>query len=77
MLENGKLGKLFKSEDSTDLAKTVIDLLRDESTRKNLSETGIASSEKYDWNDVASQIESVYEISAANRPNVTVGSEKD
>lgn len=77
VLENGKLGKLFKSEDSTDLAKTVIDLLRDEITRKNLSETGIASSEKYDWNDVASQIESVYEISAANRPNVTVGSEKD
>lgn len=77
VLENGKLGKLFQSEDATDLAKTVIELLRDESARKLLSNIGLETSEKYDWNQVASQIESVYEISAANQPKVTVGNEKN
>jgi phosphatidylinositol alpha-mannosyltransferase len=76
VLENGRLGSLFESENPAELAKAVIEMCRNENARNEFSLNGLEKSKKYDWDDVAKQIESVYEISAANRPKVSIGSEK-
>ena len=62
VLENGKYGKLFKSEDSTYLAKVVIDLLRDRSARDEMAKMGQAYAQKFDWDVVAQDIFEVYEM---------------
>jgi phosphatidylinositol alpha-mannosyltransferase len=69
LLGQGEFGALFGNEDSTHLAKVVIDLLRDVEKRKHLSIAGKARAEKFDWNVVAGQIFSIYEMAM-------VGSEK-
>ena len=76
VLENGRLGSLFESENPAELAKAVIEMCRNENARNEFALNGLETSKKYDWDDVAKQIESVYEISAANRPKVSTGSEK-
>jgi phosphatidylinositol alpha-mannosyltransferase len=62
LLKDGQFGKLFKSEDSTDLAKVLIDLLRDETSRKTLSILGKNYSQSFDWDVVAENIFEVYEM---------------
>ena len=69
LLGHGQFGALFTNEDSTQLAKVVIDLLRDVDKRKQLSIAGKTRAEKFDWNVVAQQIFSIYEMAM-------VGSEK-
>mgnify|MGYP006181736437 FL=1 len=69
LLGQGQFGALFKSEDSTDLAKVIIDLLRDEKKRSELATAGRSRGQSFDWQIVAEQIYSVYEMSI-------VGSEK-
>lgn len=69
LLGHGQFGALFANEISTELAKIVIDLLRDVDKRKQLSIAGTARAEKFDWNVVAEQIFSIYEMAM-------VGSEK-
>ena len=62
LLQDGKYGKLFISEDSTDLAKTVIDLLRDDETRSVLAMNGKQYAQGFDWDVVAENIFEVYEM---------------
>lgn len=62
LLKDGQYGKLFKSEDSTNLAKVLIDLLRDEASRKTLSILGKDYSQSFDWDVVAENIFEVYEM---------------
>ena len=62
LLENGKYGKLFKSEDSTDLAKVIIDLLRDLEARDAMAASGRSYAAKFDWDVVAKDIFEVYEM---------------
>jgi phosphatidylinositol alpha-mannosyltransferase len=62
LLENGKYGKLFKSEDATDLAKAVIDLLRDQDARNQMARAGQEYAQKFDWDVVAQDIFEVYEM---------------
>jgi phosphatidyl-myo-inositol alpha-mannosyltransferase len=62
LLENGKYGKLFKSEDSTDLAKVIIDLLRDREARDVMAASGQKYAAKFDWDVVAKDIFEVYEM---------------
>ena len=62
LLENGKYGKLFKSEDATDLAKVVIDLLRDQDARNQMARSGQEYAQKFDWDVVARDIFEVYEM---------------
>jgi phosphatidylinositol alpha-mannosyltransferase len=69
LLGHGQYGALFKSEDSTDLAKVIIDLLRDHKKRSELASKGRARGQSFDWKIIAEQIYSVYEMSI-------VGSEK-
>jgi len=75
VLENGEAGELFKNEDSADLAKVLVALLRDGDKRKRLGENGRLSAQKYDWQVVAEQIENVYEMAIAGGQRVTLASE--
>jgi len=75
VLENGEAGELFKNEDSADLAKVLVALLRDDDKRKRLGENGRMSAQKYDWQVVAEQIENVYEMAIAGGQRVTLASE--
>ena len=70
VLENGDAGLLFKNEDSSDLAKVLIGLLRDSEKQKQLSNRGKLSSQKYDWQVVAEQILTVYEMAMAGNEKV-------
>jgi phosphatidylinositol alpha-mannosyltransferase len=62
VLENGKYGKMFKSEDATDLAKVVIDLIRDRTFRDEMANSGQSYAQKFDWDVVAENIFEVYEM---------------
>jgi phosphatidylinositol alpha-mannosyltransferase len=75
VLENGDAGALFINEDSKDLAKTLISLLKDDENREALASNGKLSAQKYDWQVVAEQIESIYEMAIAGGQRVTLASE--
>ena len=75
LLGNGKYGKLFKSEDSTDLAKVIIELLRDREKRAELANVGKTRGQSFDWEIVAQQIYSVYEMSIVGSEKVKLASD--
>ena len=75
LLGHGEFGALFESESSTELAKVVIDLLRDETQRKELSARGKERSKMFDWTVVAQQIYSVYEMSIVGSQKVRLASD--
>jgi phosphatidylinositol alpha-mannosyltransferase len=75
LLGQGQYGALFESESSTELAKVVIDLLRDENKRKELSSRGKEHAKLFDWTVVAQQIYSVYEMSIVGSPKVRLASD--
>ena len=75
LLSQGESGVNFVSEDSNDLAKRVIELLRDSARLHQLSENGLLSAIRFDWGSVASQIMSVYEVAMTGQGKVAVGSE--
>jgi len=74
-LGHGQFGALFKSEDSTDLAKVVIDLLRDETKRGELATAGKMRGQSFDWDIIAQQIYSVYEMSIVGSEKVKLASD--
>ena len=75
LLGSGQYGALFESENPRELAKVVIDLLRDEEKRKKLSETGKGRGQSFDWTVVAEQIYSVYEMSIVGSEKVRLASD--
>jgi phosphatidylinositol alpha-mannosyltransferase len=75
LLGQGQYGALFESESATELAKVVIDLLRDENKRKELSSRGKERAQLFDWTVVAQQIYSVYEMSIVGSPKVRLASD--
>jgi phosphatidylinositol alpha-mannosyltransferase len=75
LLGHGQFGALFKSEDSTDLAKVVIDLLRDESKRSELATAGRSRGQSFDWDLIAKRIYSVYEMSIVGSEKVKLASD--
>ena len=75
LLGQGKYGALFESESATELAKVVIDLLRDDTKRKELSARGKERAKFFDWTVVAEQIYSVYEMSIVGSPKVRLASD--
>ena len=75
LLGQGEYGALFESESATELAKVVIDLLRDENKRKELSSRGKERARLFDWTVVAEQIYSVYEMSIVGSPKVRLASD--
>ena len=75
LLGQGEYGALFQSESATELAKVVIDLLRDENKRKGLSSRGKERAKMFDWTVVAEQIYSVYEMSIVGSQKVRLASD--
>jgi phosphatidylinositol alpha-mannosyltransferase len=75
LLGHGEFGALFKSEDPTDFAKMIIDLLRDEKKRTELASAGRLRGQSFDWNVVAQQIFSVYEMSFVGGEKVKLASD--
>jgi phosphatidylinositol alpha-mannosyltransferase len=58
-----------------DLAKVIIDLLRDEPKRKQLAAAGKTRGQSFDWTVVAEQIYSVYEMSIVGSEKVKLASD--
>ena len=75
LLGGGEFGALFASEDSTELAKTIIDLLRDGNKRQVLSKAGKDHAQIFDWDVVGEQIFSIYEMALVGGEGVTLVSE--
>lgn len=75
LLGGGQFGALFESENSTDMAKVIIDLLRDADKRRELAIKGKEHAQVFDWQVVAEQIYSVYEMSIVGSEKVTLGSD--
>lgn len=75
LLGDGKYGTLFESENSPDLAKKVIDLLRDSKKRKEIAAVGQEHSIVFDWENVAQQIFSVYEMATVGGAGVGLASD--
>lgn len=75
LLSFGSSGVTFANEDSVDLARKCIDLLKNAPRLQELSENGLHSAIRFDWSSVASQIMSVYEVAMTGHSKVAVGSE--
>jgi len=75
LLGGGEFGALFASEDSTELAKTIIDLLRDDKKRREFSLAGKEHAQIFDWDVVGEQIFSIYEMALVGGEGVTLVSE--
>ena len=75
LLVVGDSGVTFASEDSSDLAGKVVELLRNRTRLRELAENGSRSAIRFDWGGVATQIMSVYEVAMTGQGKVTVGSE--
>lgn len=75
LLGGGKYGALFQSENSTELAKIVIDLLRDGEKRAALAAAGKEHAQIFDWEVVAQQIFSIYEMSMVGNQKVVLASD--
>ncbi len=75
VLGEGQYGALFESEDSESLAKVVIDLLRDDTKRKELAAAGAVHAQRFDWGQVGEEIFEVYELAMMNGQKVSLSSE--
>ncbi len=75
LLSVGDSGVSFASEDSGDLARKVVALLRDRPRLQQLAENGSKAAIRFDWGSVATQIMSVYEVAMTGHGRVAVGSE--
>ena len=75
LLGHGQFGALFESENPQDLAKVAIDLLRDDEKRRELSRKGKDYAQRFDWDVVAEDIYSIYEMALVGSSGVTLSSE--
>ena len=75
LLGGGKFGALFASGDSENLAAVIIDLLRDEGKRIQLVRAGQAHAQIFDWEVVAEQIFSIYEMAMVGGARIKLASE--
>ena len=75
LLDNGKAGAIFTSENSDELAETVLKLLGDSQARADIATAGLEKAKSYDWNSIGEQILSVYEMALAGNLKVSLASE--
>ena len=75
LLGEGKYGTLFASEDAPNLAKILVDLLRDSKKRADIALLGQEHSEVFDWENVAERIFSVYEMAMVGGEGVRLASD--
>jgi phosphatidylinositol alpha-mannosyltransferase len=75
LLDNGNAGALFASENSEDLADTIINLLDNQEMREKIAIAGYEKAKSFDWDSVGDQILSVYEMALAGNTKVSLASE--
>jgi phosphatidylinositol alpha-mannosyltransferase len=75
VLGNGQFGSLFESENAENLAKVIIDLLRDDAKRKELAAAGAAHAQRFDWSQVGEEIFEVYELAMVKGVKVSLTSD--
>lgn len=75
LLGHGEYGASFPSENPQELAKVVIDLLRNEEKRKSMAKRGKEYAQRFDWDVVAEEIYSIYEMSMVGSQGVRLASE--
>lgn len=75
VLNDGKAGALFINEDSKDLARVVNNFLLNKELNSELGRSGQDWSQRYDWENVAHQIENVYEMVTSTGEKVSLGSD--
>ena len=75
LLGHGEFGALFESENPQELAKVVIDLLRNPEKRGDLATRGKAYAQRFNWDVVAEDIFSIYEMSLVGNSRVRLSSE--
>lgn len=75
VLGDGKYGALFESENSENLAKVIIDLLRDSDKRKSLATSGAKHAQRFDWSQVGDEIFEVYELAMVKGKKVSLTSD--
>ncbi len=75
VLGDGQYGALFESENSENLAKVIIDLLRDDAERRELAAAGAIHAQRFDWGQVGEEIFEVYELAMMNGQKVSLSSE--
>jgi phosphatidyl-myo-inositol alpha-mannosyltransferase len=62
VLDDGRAGVLFRTGDSEDLARTLVELLGDPERRAAVAEAGARTVPRYDWSSVTHEILTVYEM---------------
>ena len=75
VLGNGEFGALFESENSENLAKVIIDLLRDDQKRKDLATAGAKHAQRFDWSQVGEEIFEVYELAMVKGEKISLTSD--
>lgn len=75
VLGGGKYGALFESENSENLAKVIIELLRDNEKREVLAAAGAAHAQTFDWSQVGDEIFEVYELAMVKGKKVSLTSD--
>jgi len=75
LLGHGQYGSAFESENSQDLARKVISLLKDSEIRKAKAQLGKEYAQSFDWDVVAEKIFDVYEMAMVGGRSVTLSSE--
>jgi phosphatidylinositol alpha-mannosyltransferase len=75
LLDEGRSGAIFASENSDDLAQTILGLLSNATKRDEIAIAGYEKAKSFDWNSVGDQILSVYEMALAGNTKVSLASE--
>ncbi|MBA7537543.1 D-inositol 3-phosphate glycosyltransferase [subsurface metagenome] len=66
VVENGKTGLIFESEDVDDLANKVLLLLQAKDLREKMGKAALEKAKGYDWNKIAERTTEVYREVIAN-----------
>ena len=75
LLEDGKYGALFESENANSLSQSIIDLLSNPEKRALLARSGYEKAKQLDWESVANAIFGVYELALSGGKGVRLTSE--
>lgn len=75
LLDGGKYGELFTSEDSVSLSRSISELLINAQRRDQLKRDGKVYAQNFDWDEVATRIYDVYEMAMVGLGKVTLSSE--
>ena len=60
-IEESNSGLVYKRYDIEDLSNKIIQILKDDSLASKLGENGIKCAQKYDWTQIAKEVETVYD----------------